>query len=284
MANLRDIKKRIASVKNTQQITKAMYMVSAAKLRRAEEAIKAALPYSEKLKMIMSSIFARIENKEHPLLVEREPRNVLIVGIASDRGLCGSFNNHLLKEINNFMNENNYNFSAIAIGRKVRDFFKKRDVKLISQYEGVANADYSSAASISDTICKLYKEEEIDRVYIVYNHFVSAISQKLQFDQILPVEPEDLETEQYVVEYLTEPSLNEILDVIIPKYIANDIYTAWLDSIASEHAARMTSMDNATKNASEMIDKLTLLFNRVRQATITKELMEIIGGKEALEG
>ncbi len=284
MANLRDIKKRIASVKNTQQITKAMYMVSAAKLRRAEEAIKAALPYSERLKMIMSSVFARIENKEHPLLLEREPRNVLIVAIASDRGLCGSFNNHLLKEINKFINENNFNYSAIAIGRKVREFFKKRDVNIISQYEGVAKADYHSSASISNTICKLYKEEEIDRVYLVYNHFVSAISQKLQFTQILPVEPEDLETEQYVVEYLTEPSMDEILDVIIPKYLANDIYTAWLDSIASEHAARMTSMDNATKNASEMIDKLTLLFNRVRQATITKELMEIIGGKEALEG
>ncbi len=285
MANLRDIKKRIASVKNTQQITKAMYMVSAAKLRRAEEAIKAALPYSEKLKMMMSSIFARIENKEHPLLIEREPRNVLIVAIASDRGLCGSFNNHLLKEINNFINNNNnFNYSGIAIGRKVREFFKKKEIKLVSQYEGVGNADYSSASSISNTICKLYKEEEIDRVYLVYNHFISAISQKLQFNQILPVEPEDLETEQYVVEYLTEPSINEILDVMIPKYLANDIYTAWLDSIASEHAARMTSMDNATKNASEMIDKLTLLFNRVRQATITKELMEIIGGKEALEG
>jgi F-type H+-transporting ATPase subunit gamma len=284
MANLRDIKKRIASVKNTQQITKAMYMVSAAKLRRAEDAIKAALPYSERLRMMMSSIFARIENKEHPLLVEREPRNVLIVAIASDRGLCGSFNNNLLKEINNFMNENNYNYSAIAIGRKVREFFKKKDINLISDYEGVAIADYSSAVKMSETICKLFSDEEIDKVYLVYNHFVSAISQKLQFNQILPVESENLEKEDYVVEYLTEPSIEQILDVIIPKYLANDIYAAWLDSIASEHAARMTSMDSATKNASEMIDKLTLLFNRVRQATITKELMEIIGGKEALEG
>ncbi len=284
MANLRDIKKRIESVKNTQQITKAMYMVSAAKLRRAEDGIKQALPYAEKLKNMMSSIYARVENKEHPLLVTREPRNVLIIAIASDRGLCGSFNNNLLKEINNFMNENNYNYSAIGIGRKPGDFFKKKKINIISSFEGVAKADYSIASQVSEKVCDLYKEEDIDCIYLVYNHFVSAISQKLMFSKLLPVEEEDLETEEYVVEYLCEPSIDAILDGIIPKYVANEIYTSWLDSIASEHAARMTAMDSATKNASEMIDKLTLLYNRVRQASITKELMEIIGGKEALEG
>ncbi len=283
MANLRDIKKRIESVKNTQQITKAMYMVSAAKLRRAEESIKEALPYAEKLKKMMSSIYARITNKEHPLLVEREPKNVLIVAIASDRGLCGSFNNNLLKEINKFMNDNNYNYSAIAIGRKAKEFFKKKDVKIIKSLEGLRNSDFHNAQTISEKICNLYINEEIDLVYIVYNHFISAISQKLIFSKLLPVEVENLESEEYVVEYLYEPSMNAILDGIIPKYVANEIFTAWTDSIASEHASRMTSMDNATKNASEMIDKLTLLFNRVRQATITTELMEIIGGKEALE-
>ncbi len=283
MANLRDIKKRIESVKNTQQITKAMYMVSAAKLRRAEEGIKEALPYAEKLKKMMSSIYARITNKEHPLLAVREPKNVLIVAIASDRGLCGSFNNNLLKEINNFINENNYNYSAIAVGRKVKDFFRKKNINIVKSIEGLRNADFHNAQVLGEKICNLYTNEDIDLVYIVYNHFISAISQKLVFSKLLPVEVEDLETEEYVVEYLYEPSMNAILDGIIPKYIANEIYTAWLDSIASEHAARMTSMDSATKNASEMIDKLTLLFNRVRQATITTELMEIIGGKEALE-
>jgi F-type H+-transporting ATPase subunit gamma len=284
MANLRDIKKRIESVKNTQQITKAMYMVSAAKLRRAEETIKLSLPYAEKLKEMMSSIYARVENKEHPLLVVREPKNVLIIAIASDRGLCGSFNNNLLKEINNFMNENNYNYSAVAIGRKPNDFFKKKNIKIVSSYEGVAVANYSNAARIGEQVCSMYKNEKIDIVYLVYNHFVSAISQKLTFSKLLPVEEENIETEQYVVEYLCEPSIDAILDGLIPKYVANEIYTSWLDSIASEHAARMTAMDSATKNASEMIDKLTLLYNRVRQASITKELMEIIGGKEALEG
>jgi F-type H+-transporting ATPase subunit gamma len=283
MANLRDIKKRIESVKNTQQITKAMYMVSAAKLRRAEEAIKASYPYSEKFKKMMSSIFARITVAEHPLLTVREPQNVLIIGIASDRGLCGSFNNNVLKSINNFINENNYNFKGIAIGKKVRDFLKKKNIETIKQIEGVRTADYNLIGDISKSICNLYREEKIDRVYLVYNHFISAISQKIVFDQLLPVEQENLETDEYVVDYLTEPSLNALLDVIIPQYVSNEIYTAWIDSIASEHAARMTSMDNATKNAGEMIDKLTLLFNRVRQATITKELMEIIGGKEALE-
>ena len=284
MANLRDIKKRIESVKNTQQITKAMYMVSAAKLRRAEEAIKKSLPYSEKFKEMMSSIYARVVIKEHPLLVVREPKNVLIVGIASDRGLCGSFNNNILKNINNFINENNYNITGISIGRKVSDFFKKRGVEVIRSIEGLRSPEYDKVASVGETICNLYREEKIDRVYLVYNHFISAISQKVVFLQLLPVEEENLETEQYVVEYLYEPSMNAILDGIIPKFISNEIYTAWLDSVASEHAARMTSMDSATKNAGEMIDKLTLLFNRVRQASITKELMEIIGGKEALEG
>ena len=284
MANLRDIKKRIESVKNTQQITKAMYMVSAAKLRRAEEAIKKSLPYSEKFREMMSSIYARVVIKEHPLLVVREPKNVLIVGVASDRGLCGSFNNNILKSINNFINENNYNIKGIPIGRKVSDFFKKKGVEVINSIEGLRTPDYGKVASIGETICNLYREEKIDRVYLVYNHFISAISQKAVFTQLLPVEEENLETEQYVVEYLYEPSMNAILDGIIPKFVSNEIYTAWLDSIASEHAARMTSMDNATKNAGEMIDKLTLLFNRVRQASITKELMEIIGGKEALEG
>jgi F-type H+-transporting ATPase subunit gamma len=213
----------------------------------------------------------------------REPQNVLLIGIASDRGLCGSFNNNVLKSINNFINENNYNFKGIAIGKKVRDFLKKKNIETIKQIEGVRTADYNLIGDISKSICNLYREEKIDRVYLVYNHFISAISQKIVFDQLLPVEQENLETDEYVVDYLTEPGLGAILDVIIPQYVSNEIYTAWLDSIASEHAARMTSMDNATKNAGEMIDKLTLLFNRVRQATITKELMEIIGGKEALE-
>jgi len=283
MPNLRDIKKRIESVKNTQQITKAMYMVSAAKLKRAEDAIKQALPYAERLKNTMSSIFARITIKEHPYLEVREPKNVLMVAIASDRGLCGSFNNNLIKQINTFIDTNDYNIKAVAIGRKVKDFFKKKDVEVISGFEGVNKADYEIAAKIGDSICNMYKEAEIDLIYVVYNHFVSALSQKLTFSKLLPVESEELEHDIQTVEYEYEPSQAAILDGIIPKYVANEIYTAWLDSIASEHGARMTAMDNATKNASEMIDKLTLLFNRVRQASITKELMEIIGGKEALE-
>ncbi len=283
MAGLRDIKKRIESVKSTQQITKAMYMVSAAKLRRAEEGVKKVLPYSDKLKKIMSSIYSRITTKDHPLILEREPQNVVIIGIASDRGLCGSFNNNLLKEINRFMTQNSFNYSAIAIGRKVKDFFFKKNINLLSSYEGVGNVDYKIAAELSEKLCQLYKDEEIDAVYIVYNHFVSAISQKLQFVKLLPVEPQKIDGDDSSVEYITEPDIASILGGLIPRYVSNEIYTAWLDSVASEHAARMTSMDSATKNAKEMIEKLTLLFNRVRQATITKELMEIIGGKEALE-
>ncbi len=283
MPSLKQVKKRIASVKNTQQITKAMYMVSAAKLRRAEDNIHQALPYSEKVKKVIASMYYRIKDEEHPLLKRREPiKNVLIVAISSDRGLCGSFNANILRNLTRFMKENNFNFKAIGIGRKVAEFFKKHDVEIVKNYEGVLNLTYQEMAEAGDIACKLFEKAEIDAIYLCYNHFVSAISQQLKIDKILPRDFSDYE-EEYVVEYEYEPSKEALLNAIIPKYVANEFYTALLDSIASEHAARMTAMDNATKNASEMIDKLTLLFNKVRQASITKELMEIVGGKEALE-
>ncbi len=283
MPSLKQVKKRIASVKNTQQITKAMYMVSAAKLRRAEENIKQALPYAEKIKKVIASMYYRIRDKEHPLLAIREPvKNVLIVAISSDRGLCGSFNANIIRNLNRFIDENDYNFKAIGIGRKVVEFFKKKGIESIKSYEGVLYLSYQNMAEAAEVACKMYEEEQIDAIYLCYNHFVSAISQKLQIDKILPRDFSEFE-EDFVVEYEYEPSKEVLLNAIIPKYVANEFYTALLDSIASEHAARMTAMDNATKNASEMIDKLTLLFNKVRQATITKELMEIVGGKEALE-
>jgi len=283
MPSLKQVKKRIASVKNTQQITKAMYMVSAAKLRRAEENIKQALPYSEKIKKVIASMYYRIRDEEHPLLVRREPvKNVLIVGISSDRGLCGSFNANIIRNLNKFIDENDYNIKAIGIGRKIIEFLKKKSIEIVKNYEGVLYLNYQNMAEAAEIACKLYEEAQIDAIYLCYNHFISAISQKLQIDKILPRDFSEFE-EEYVVEYEYEPSKEVLLNAIIPKYVANEFYTALLDSIASEHAARMTSMDNATKNASEMIDKLTLLYNKVRQATITKELMEIVSGKEALE-
>ena len=283
MPSLKQVKKRIASVKNTQQITKAMYMVSAAKLRRAEENIKKALPYSEKIKKVIASMYYRIKDNEHPLLMVREPvKNVLIVAISSDRGLCGSFNANILRNLDRFIKENDYNFKAIGIGRRINDFFRKRGIETVKTYDGVIYLTYQEMAEASEIACKMYEEQEIDAIYLVYNHFISAISQKLQIDKVLPRDFSEFE-EEFVVEYEYEPSKEELLNAIIPKYVANEFYTALLDSVASEHAARMTAMDNATKNASEMIDKLTLLFNKVRQATITKELMEIVGGKEALE-
>ena len=283
MPSLKQVKKRIASVKNTQQITKAMYMVSAAKLRRAEENIKKALPYSEKIKKVIASMYYRIKDNEHPLLMVREPvKNVLIVAISSDRGLCGSFNANILRNLDRFIKENDYNFKAIGISRRVNDFFRKRGIETVKTYDGVIYLTYQEMAEASEIACKMYEEQEIDAIYLIYNHFISAISQKLQIDKVLPRDFSEFE-EDFVVEYEYEPSKEELLNAIIPKYVANEFYTALLDSVASEHAARMTAMDNATKNASEMIDKLTLLFNKVRQATITKELMEIVGGKEALE-
>ncbi len=283
MPSLKQVKKRIASVRNTQQITKAMYMVSAAKLRRAEENIKRALPYAEKIKKVIASMYYRIKDSDHPLLVIREPvKNILIVAISSDRGLCGSFNANIMRNLKRFFEENDYNYKAIGIGRKVNDFFKKQNIEIVKKYEGVFNLTYHDMSEAAEIACNLYKEEKIDAIYLCYNHFISAITQRLIIDKILPRDFSEFE-EEFVVEYEYEPSKEMLLNVIIPKYVANEFYTALLDSIASEHAARMTAMDNATKNASEMIDKLTLLFNKVRQATITKELMEIVSGKEALE-
>lgn len=288
MATLKVIRKRIASVKNTQQITKAMYMVSAAKLRRAQENAENSRPYAEALASTISSLVARLERKEHPLLKPREEiKKVEIVLFTSDRGLCGGFNASLIKKAEAFIRENAEKYESIevsSIGRKAADYFKRRRRPVRKSTTGLVRAaNYQMASQVADEITERYLSGEVDAVFLIYPVFYSALTQKPTVVQLLPFQFEK-EGEGATVDYIYEPSPQELLDVLLPRQVRTQLLAAMLETVASEHGARMTAMDSASSNAGEMIDKLTLQFNRARQAAITKELMEIIGGAEALKG
>jgi F-type H+-transporting ATPase subunit gamma len=288
MPSLKDIKKRIASVKNTRQITKAMKMVSAAKLRRAQDAIVAARPYAAKMQQVLSSLAVREESEAHPLLMQREKNRALVLLITADRGLCGGFNANISKAAERFINANEAGFAEYEltiIGRKGRDVLKNRPGMRIGKvYEQItSNVSYPSAALIGQEVIDAYVAGKIDAVYIVFNAFRSAISQDATIQQLLPVQPRTLPDEAPVIDYLYEPGRAEVLAQILPKYVEVQVFRALLESVASEHGARMSAMDSASKNASEMIGKLTLQYNRARQAAITKELMEIISGAESIK-
>lgn len=288
MANLKEIKKRIGSVKNTQQITKAMKMVSAAKLRRAQDAVVAARPYSDKMKEVLTSIAARDIETTHPLLEQREKRNALVLLVTADRGLCGGFNSNIAKAATKFVEQQTDDYAGYTlriVGKKGNDLLKRRKELTIDKvYENITGSiTYATAALLGQEIVEDYEAEQYDAVYIVYNQFHSAINQEVTINQLLPIVPEEAQEELYVADYIYEPSAERVLHSILPKYIEVQIFEALLESVASEHGARMSSMDSATKNASEMIDKLTLQYNRARQAAITKELMEIVSGAESIK-
>ncbi|MDY0291147.1 MAG: ATP synthase F1 subunit gamma [Desulfuromonadaceae bacterium] len=293
MANLKEIKKRIGSVKNTQQITNAMKMVSAAKLRRAQDAVIAARPYSSKIKEVLTSIAARDIETSHPLLEQREKRSALVLLITADRGLCGGFNSNIAKAAIQFVAEKTDDFESYTlriVGKKGNDLLKRRDGMNIDKvYENITGTiTYATASLLGQEIVEDYNAEKYDSVYIIYNQFHSAINQEVSINKLLPIVPEQEEsqeshTDSYVADYIYEPSAEKVLHTILPKYIEVQIFEALLESVASEHGARMSSMDSATKNASEMIDKLTLQYNRARQAAITKELMEIVSGAESIK-
>ena len=289
MPSLKDIKKRIGSVKNTQQITKAMKMVAAAKLRRAQEAAVAARPYAEKLQAVLSNLAKREEGDAHPLLSQRGTGRALVVLMTADRGLCGGFNGNVSKAAERFIRANEQGFDEIdlmIIGRKGRDFLKSRmGDKIIKVYENItADANYKTAALIGQEIVNNYTNEKYDAVYVVYNAFQSAIVQNVTLEQVLPIQPaEAVAADESVIDYLYEPNRGQVLAEILPKMIEVQIFRALLESNASEQGARMSSMDSASRNASEMIDRLTLQYNRARQAAITKELMEIISGSESIK-
>ncbi len=289
MANLKSIKKRIVSVKSTRQITKAMKMVAAAKLRRAQDNVVAARPYARKLREVMERLAQSQESDPHPLMVRRDtsPR-ALIVLVTSDRGLCGGFNANISKAAERFILEHRDDYSQVTIttiGRKGYDFLKNRQ-KMGQNYAGViSKPTYQAAALIAREVIQGFIAEEYDDVFLFYNAFRSVMSQDITCEQLLPISaPEMSEEAESGVQYIYEPTKGELLGELLPKSIEVAIFKAMLESVASEHGARMTAMDSASKNATEMIGKLTLIYNRARQAAITTELTEIISGAESIKG
>jgi F-type H+-transporting ATPase subunit gamma len=286
MASLKAIRRRISSVQNTQKITKAMKMVSAAKLRRAQDAATSSRPYAEKLTAMLSNVAARVGTESHPLLQSRDPvKSIHLLLITADRGLCGGYNSNLIRKASAFIAEQgNDRVRVTFVGRRGFDFFKKRGVDIANKHINLfGGMTHALAQEISEKIQKEFIAGETDAVYLIYNRFRSALVQTPVVERILPLQPE-MKDEAVMAEYLYEPAGALLLDRLLRQYVSVVIYRAFLEATASEHGARMTAMDSATSNASDMIDRLTLDMNRARQAGITKELMEIVGGAEALKG
>jgi len=289
MANLRAIRKRISSVKSTQQITRAMKMVSAAKLRRAQDGINAARPYAGKMREVVTAVAGRAGADAHPLLTAREAKKLALLVITSDRGLCGSFNSGLTRAVHRFIDEHRGAYEEITlfvVGRKGRDFFRRREIPMRKEYLGVlGSVSRHHAETIADDMVGGFLAGEFDEVRIAFNEFRSAISQIVRFEKMFPIALESSgKTGGDEVDYLYEPSREEILATLLPKYVQTMIFRVLLESVAGEHGARMTAMDSATNNSVDMISRLTLQMNRARQATITTELTEIVSGAEALKG
>jgi F-type H+-transporting ATPase subunit gamma len=343
MANLLDIRRRIRSVRNTRQITKAMQMVSAAKLRRAQERALAARPYAQMLTNVLKSLVSRVEiydesgEPRHGLLVRRPEKTLLLIVVSGEKGLAGAFNSNILKAAARFMDaKQGKNIDIIALGRKARDFFRRRypagepgegrkgTIQVVGEYAGLMNrAQFASARDIAEKVCQYYTDEQVDSVYIVYNEFKSVISQRLVVDDLLPIRAigevihevaEEVSLEErkrrieaaahagasvrpadtsaidekaaafgaLPIDYIYEQPPERLFRALLPRYISVQLFRAMLESEAAEHAARMTAMDSATNNASDMIDDLTLQMNRIRQAKITKEIIEIVSGAAAL--
>lgn len=289
MPSLKDIRKRIRSVKNTQQITKAMKMVAAARLRRAQENIETLRPYAHRMRDLIAQLAARADFSDHPLLTQRDPKRVVLLILTSDRGLAGAFNSNINRETENYIKANERGHEDIEldiIGRKGFEYFKRRDVKIDRYFEGILqNVTLENASDIAEHTTAQFRDESLDAVYCVYNEFKSAISQNVVVEQLLPVVPAEVgESDDKLPEFIYEPSKRDVMDAVLPRHVTVQLYRMLLESVASEMGARMSAMDSATKNAGELIDKLTLQYNRARQQNITKELLEIISGAEALKG
>ena len=287
MATLLDFRRRIRSVKNTQQITRAMKFVSAARLRRAQEAALAARPYARELVRVLRSTITRIESPEHPLLAQRPEERILAVVLAGERGLAGAFNANILKEAAKFFrSKKGKKMAVIPVGKKCRDALRKVGYEFAAEYVNVlARVDLGVAREIAKVITDLYSECKVDAVYIIFSEFKSVLAPSLVTEKLLPVEKIEVkETEEVLeepvgqVDYIYEQPANVILDRLLPRYVETQVLRALLESSAAEHAARMTAMEAATKNAGEVIEGLTLHMNKVRQAAITKEIIEIVSG------
>ncbi len=291
MASLLDMRRRIKSVKNTQQITKAMKMVAAAKLKRAQDRVTSARPFASKMSEVLGGLSANVTSDfSHPLLDARGDEKYLVVLVSADKGLCGGFNTNVMKIAQNFLKDSaDKKLEMLPIGRKGRDFFKRRNIKFVEEYVGLTGAgriSHAEAVEIAQKIIKTFTDDEtIDKVFIIFSEFKSVLSQKPVVEQLLPI-PRISEAKEGAAEaqaeYIYEQPVASIFGKLLPKQIETQVYRAILESIASEQGARMTAMDSASKNAGELIGSLTLNMNRIRQAAITKEIIEVVSGAAAL--
>ena len=306
MPTLLDYRRRIRSVKSTQQITRAMKFVAAAKLRRAQEGVFAARPYAKEILRVLRSAAARMESPAHPLLQRRPEEKILVMVLTGDRSLCGAFNSNVLRHAMDFIREHHtQKLELIVVGKKGRDTLRKRGFSFVAEYLDVsAKVEFSKAKEIAARVAELYTSGEVDAVYAIYNEFKNVMVQNLRAEKLLPVDPEvvkkaadgeellahhagpggPLPTEPApggqgrLVDYIYEQPVEQIFNGLVPRYLEGEIFRILLESAAAEHAARMTAMDSATRNASDLIEKLTLRMNNIRQAAITKELIEIVSG------
>ena len=287
MATLRDIRRRIRSVESTQKITRAMKLVAAAKLRRAQERIMSARPYAVKMAELLSSLVRRAEGEAHPLLVRREAARKRLVIITADKGLCGAFNSNILRASLAFLREQgSTSVTLVVVGKKARDFYRRRPYQIKSEMLGFFDRlAYSHAQELAGGLMQEYLAGEVDEVHLMYNEFRSVVVQRVKREQLLPIEPAatpDGEGEAAAGDYIYEPSPEAILAALLPRHVTTQVYRALMESVAGEYGARMTAMEAATKNAKEMIGVLTIQYNKARQERITKELLDIVGGAEAL--
>ena len=293
MATLLDFRRRIRSVKNTQQITRAMKFVAAARLRRAQEAAIAARPYAKELSRLLRSIMTRIDEPEHPLLAKRPEERILAVVLSGERGLAGAFNTNILRKANEFLRERrDKKLSIVPVGKKGRDSLKRAGFQFAAEYVNVlAKVEFTTAREIAGLVTDLYIQDEIDAVYLIFSEFKTVMTANLKIEKLLPVEPEQAQRvageksdekksdqPESQIDYIYEQPVEKLLAALLPKYIEAQVLRAMLESSAAEYAARMTAMESATRNAGEVIQALTLHMNKVRQAAITKEIIEIVSG------
>ena len=283
MPTLLDFRRRIRSVKSTQQVTRAMKFVSAARLRRAQERAIEARPYSAEITKLVCSAAARMENPQHPLLARREENRILLIVATGDRGLAGAFNANAVRRAIEFLRSHTQQTTEIIpIGRKGRDAFRRQKWTIAAEYVGfTARAEFEKAREIAQKVIQLYESAEIDAVYMLFNEFKSVITQKMVFEKLLPIDAAaeaEKKSASSQVDYIYEQPPEQLLVGLLPRYVSARIYRMLADSSAAEHAARMTAMDSATNNAGELIDSLTLEMNKIRQAAITKEIIEVVSG------
>ena len=284
MPNLRDIRRRIRSVKSTQQVTRAMKIVAAAKLRRAQDRILATRPYAQQMRQVLASLATRTDPSRHPLLTARKVKRHELVVITADKGLCGPFNANILRKTGQFIQESkDKDVTLQTVGKKARDYFKRRSVTVTASHVDLTrNIQYSHAAGIASNLTRRFIEGEVDAVHLIFNEFKSVMQQRVVVEKLLPIRDLETEAETAHSEYIYEPSAEKLLDAMLPRHVEYQILKALLESAAAEFAARMSAMDSATRNAGDIVLGLTRTMNRVRQAAITREIIEVVSGADSL--